>query len=82
MGVMRPELVMKSIVPVVMAGVLGIYGLIIAVIISTGSKCCKSGSLLSEQDTSEQLQTCYPSIFEPETLCCSQSKRGHTILLV
>ena len=39
MGVMRPELVMKSIVPVVMAGVLGIYGLIIAVIISTGSKC-------------------------------------------
>ncbi|KAH6776297.1 vacuolar H+-pumping ATPase 16 kDa proteolipid subunit 4 [Perilla frutescens var. hirtella] len=35
MGVMRPELVMKSIMPVVMAGVLGIYGLIIAVIIST-----------------------------------------------
>lgn len=44
MGVMRPELVMKSIVPVVMAGVLGIYGLIIAVIISTGSKslCCRN----------------------------------------
>ena len=38
MGVMRPELVMKSIIPVVMAGVLGIYGLIIAVIISTGSE--------------------------------------------
>lgn len=38
MGVMRPELVMKSIVPVVMAGVLGIYGLIIAVIISTGGR--------------------------------------------
>ena len=37
MGVMRPELVMKSIVPVVMAGVLGIYGLINAVIISTNS---------------------------------------------
>ncbi|KAG6467568.1 hypothetical protein ZIOFF_074598 [Zingiber officinale] len=36
MGVMRPEFMMKSIVPVVMAGVLGIYGLIIAVIISTG----------------------------------------------
>ncbi|RWR94699.1 V-type proton ATPase subunit c1-like protein [Cinnamomum micranthum f. kanehirae] len=36
MGVMRPELVIKSIVPVVMAGVLGFYGLIIAVIISTG----------------------------------------------
>lgn len=40
MGVMRPELVMKSIVPVVMAGVLGIYGLIIAVIISTGGENC------------------------------------------
>lgn len=38
MGVMRPELVIKSVVPVVMAGILGIYGLIIAVIISTGSK--------------------------------------------
>lgn len=36
MGVMRPELVTKSIVPVVMAGVLGIYGLIVAVIISSG----------------------------------------------
>jgi len=36
MGVLRPELVMKSIVPIVMAGVLGIYGLIISVIISTG----------------------------------------------
>ncbi|PAN26409.1 hypothetical protein PAHAL_5G010500 [Panicum hallii] len=35
MGVMRPELVTKSIVPVVMAGVLGIYGLIVAVIITS-----------------------------------------------
>jgi len=35
MGVMRPELVMRSIIPVVMAGVIGIYGLIIAVIVGT-----------------------------------------------
>merc|ERR1719182_524088 len=34
LGVGKPDLVMKSIVPVVMAGVLGIYGLIIAVIIA------------------------------------------------
>jgi|Transcript_1688 V-type H+-transporting ATPase proteolipid subunit len=34
MGVMKPDLVMKCIIPVVMAGVLGIYGLIIAVIIA------------------------------------------------
>ena len=37
MGVGRPDLVMKALIPVVMAGVVGIYGLIIAVIISTKS---------------------------------------------
>ncbi|PRQ24557.1 putative V-ATPase proteolipid subunit [Rosa chinensis] len=35
MGVMRPELVMKSIIPTIMVVVLGIYSLIIVVIIST-----------------------------------------------
>ncbi|CAM9914527.1 unnamed protein product [Ascophyllum nodosum] len=34
MGVMNPGLVMRNIIPVVMAGVLGIYGLIVAVILS------------------------------------------------
>merc|ERR1711871_1840742 len=34
MGVMKPDMVMKSIIPVVMAGVLGIYGVIISVIIA------------------------------------------------
>mmetsp|Transcript_134069 Transcript_134069/g.199441 ORF Transcript_134069/g.199441 Transcript_134069/m.199441 type:complete len:171 (-) Transcript_134069:122-634(-) len=34
MGVMNPGMVMRNIIPVVMAGVLGIYGLIVAVIIS------------------------------------------------
>ena len=33
MGVMNPGIVMRNIIPVVMAGVLGIYGLIVAVII-------------------------------------------------
>lgn len=33
MGVMHPELVMRNIIPVVMAGVLGIYGLIVSVIL-------------------------------------------------
>jgi len=39
MGVMNPQLVMRNIIPVVMAGVLGIYGLIVAVILiqSVGS---------------------------------------------
>ena len=34
MGVLRPDLIIKSVVPVVMAGILGIYGLIISVIIN------------------------------------------------
>ncbi|XP_044761243.1 V-type proton ATPase 16 kDa proteolipid subunit [Coccinella septempunctata] len=33
MSVMRPELIMKSIIPVVMAGIIAIYGLVIAVLI-------------------------------------------------
>ena len=38
MGVLHPGLVMKNIIPVVMAGVLGIYGLIVAVIIQGSSE--------------------------------------------
>ncbi|GMI08473.1 hypothetical protein TrRE_jg6044 [Triparma retinervis] len=34
MGVNSPELLMKNIIPVVMAGVLGIYGLIVSVILN------------------------------------------------
>lgn len=33
-AVLKPELIIKSIIPVVMAGILGVYGLIISVIIS------------------------------------------------
>lgn len=35
MSVMRPELIMKSIIPVVMAGIIAIYGLVVAVLIGT-----------------------------------------------
>ena len=37
MGVLKPELIFKSIVPIIMAGILGIYGLIVAVILQ--GKC-------------------------------------------
>ena len=37
-AVLKPELIFKSIIPVVMAGILGIYGLIISVIISGNCK--------------------------------------------
>jgi len=35
MAVMRPELIMKSIIPVVMSGIIAIYGLVVAVLISS-----------------------------------------------
>jgi V-type H+-transporting ATPase proteolipid subunit len=33
-GVLKPEIIMKSIIPVVMAGILGIYGMIVSVILT------------------------------------------------
>jgi len=36
MGVLHPDMVMKSIIPIIMAGVLGIYGLIVAVLLQSG----------------------------------------------
>ena len=33
MGVLKPDLIIKSVIPVIMAGILGIYGLIVAVIL-------------------------------------------------
>lgn len=45
MGVLKPELIMKSVVPVVMAGILGIYGMIVAVIIVQRSKTMFTQSL-------------------------------------
>eukprot|EP00054_Salpingoeca_dolichothecata_P037001 m.9454 g.9454 ORF g.9454 m.9454 type:complete len:211 (+) comp7200_c0_seq1:73-705(+) len=36
MAVMRPALIMKSIIPVVMAGIIAIYGLVVAVLIANG----------------------------------------------
>lgn len=38
MSVMRPELIMKSIIPVVMAGIIAIYGLVVAVLIANNIK--------------------------------------------
>ena len=38
MSVMRPEAIMKSVIPVVMAGILGIYGLVVGALIGNGSK--------------------------------------------
>lgn len=45
MGVMKPDLVMRNIIPVVMAGVIGIYGLIIAVILATNGASARPDSV-------------------------------------
>lgn len=38
MGVLRPDLIVKNIVPVIMAGIIGIYGLVVSVLISDALK--------------------------------------------
>jgi V-type H+-transporting ATPase proteolipid subunit len=38
MGVLKPDLIIRSVIPVVMAGILGIYGLIVSVILIQKSK--------------------------------------------
>lgn len=48
MGVMRPELVMRALLPVVMAGIIGIYGLIVDMVLLGSCKITASiTSLLS-----------------------------------
>lgn len=69
---------MKSIVPIVMAGVLGIYGLIISVIISTGSEC--SDPPLCRVRTRWKLRlwahfdTMSSQLLEDGKLCCTVAR--------
>ena len=41
MSVMRPDLIMKSVIPVVMAGIIAIYGLVVSVLIANKCKYCE-----------------------------------------
>ena len=43
MGVLKPDLILKSVVPVIMAGILGVYGLIVGVILGAKSKRFPAG---------------------------------------
>ncbi|CAM9363884.1 unnamed protein product [Hapterophycus canaliculatus] len=65
MGVMNPGLVMRNIIPVVMAGVLGIYGLIVAVILS--------GSIGSPGDSGNTFSSFSGYAFLAAGLCCGLS---------
>jgi len=46
MSVARPDLIMKSIIPVVMAGIIAIYGLVVAALISNDIKSAAVGYTL------------------------------------
>jgi ATP synthase proteolipid subunit len=73
MGVMNPGLVMRNVIPVVMAGILGIYGLIVAVIITGNSK---------SSCTCVCVCVCVPSLlpsFPPSLLCVSEPSRHRHI---
>ena len=47
MGVMRPELIMKSVIPVIMAGIIGIYGLVVAMVLKGKVKAASDGYTLN-----------------------------------
>ena len=68
MGVMNADAVMKNIIPVVMAGVLGIYGLIIAVILVQGSQTrtltsAPATPCLPHSPLRSDLQSLFSSVF-------------------
>jgi V-type H+-transporting ATPase proteolipid subunit len=46
MAVMRPEQIMRSIIPVVMAGIIAIYGLVVAALIANSLDSPKAGYTL------------------------------------
>ena len=67
--VLKPELLFKSIIPIVMAGILGIYGLIVAVLFNGESKC----------QFNNFLRTCFRDqslIFWSHHEACGLSKLG------
>ncbi|KAK0397397.1 hypothetical protein QR680_002113 [Steinernema hermaphroditum] len=48
MGVMRPELIMKSVIPVIMAGIIGIYGLVVAMVLKGKVQAASAGYTLDK----------------------------------
>lgn len=46
-GAFRPDLIMKSLIPVVMSGILAVYGLVVSVLIAGGLEPSKDYSLFN-----------------------------------
>lgn len=54
MGIMHPDRVMRNTIPVVMAGILGIYGLIVgAILIGKGATICLNDPLVLSYSSSK-----------------------------
>ncbi|WAQ86236.1 hypothetical protein PtA15_6A868 [Puccinia triticina] len=47
LGIMKPDAVMKSLIPVVMAGIIAVYGLVVSVLIIGGMDARKPYSLFA-----------------------------------
>lgn len=72
-AVLKPELIFKSIIPVVMSGILGIYGLIIAVLLTIKIKPVEytNTSILAPSGWAINYYKCYK--FLGAGLCCGLS---------
>ena len=67
MGILKPDKIIKSVIPVIMAGILGIYGLIVAVILNQ-----KIGETYSYKQAYSHLSS---------GLCCGLSSLGAGIAI-
>ena len=67
MGVLKPDKIIKSVIPVIMAGILGIYGLIVAVILNQ-----KIGDIYTYKQAYSHLSS---------GLCCGLSSLGAGIAI-
>ena len=70
MGIMKPASIIKGVIPVIMAGILGIYGLIVAVIL---------GQKLSGENTYIDIKKGYQ--FLGSGLCCGLTSFGAGIAI-
>ena len=74
MGVLKPDMIMKSIVPIIMAGILGIYGLIVSVILLQKSNLSSILTTLVSHDATFTMAIGYKYL--AAGLCCGVSSAG------
>ena len=67
LGILRPDMIIKSVIPVIMAGILGIYGLIVSVI------------LVNKINKDTKLKDSYK--YFASGLCCGLSSLGAGIAI-